>query len=193
MSCARINANLLATCASLKRAGGIQPKVWIGNLADLDAYTQDGTTKDITAITLVSGAYLWTYTGKRDKHSGNIELQTGENVNTFKQILNLVLYTSTSLDEEKVEALCNAEDLFVIAQENDGQCSIWGLDLSAGTTASPAGGLNCEAATKGTGALVNERTPWSVTLSGQIRNADRRFINTGTLAATLTYLATLES
>lgn len=186
MACSKVNANLDVTCAALKRAGGINQRFWIANLEDIASYTVDATSKAITAITMAGVTVIYSYTGKKDKHSGSIELQTGEAVNSFKQMLNVVLYTSTSAEDVKIETLCNSDDLVVICEENDGQFTVWGLDVNAGNTSYPVGGLAVESATKGTGTTVNERAPWNITMSGNFRNCERIFVSTdyaGSIAA----------
>lgn len=176
MGCANLSAALPITCAAELRPGGIKKKVWLANLSDISAYTIASNV--ISAITMSGATTFYAYEGKTDKHSTGAELVVGEAVNSFKQIVNLVLFTSTSAEDAIVEALCNAVDLVVIAETNDQQFEVYGLDVVAGAAGSPAGGLKCESATKGSGVTVNERQPWTLTLSGNLRNVERKFFTT---------------
>lgn len=190
MGCANLSAALPITCAAEIRPGGIKKKVWIGNLSDIASYTIASNV--VSAITMSGATLFYAYEGKTDRHSTACELIVGEAVNSFKQIVNLVLFTSTSAQDAIVEALVNATDLVVIAETNDQQFEIYGLDVTAGAAGSPAGGLRCESATKGSGATVNERQPWTIALSGNLRNVERKFFTTD-YATTLAAVVALES
>lgn len=189
MSCGSLTAGLTITCAALERVGGIKKKVWIGNLDDIASYTI--STNVITAITMTASKYFYAFVGNKDKNSTAVELQVGETVNAFKQIVNLVLYTSTSAEEVTIENLCRAKNLVVIVEANDGQFEVYGLDVNAGSASYPYGGLSVETATKNSGVLINERQHWTVSLSGITRNSDRKFFNTD-YATTITAIEALE-
>jgi len=87
--------------------------------------------------------------------------------------------------------LCDANDLVVIVEANDGQFEIFGLDVYAGSNSYPTGGLRCESATKGSGATINERAPWAIVLSGTLRNVERKVFSTD-YATTIALIEALE-
>jgi hypothetical protein len=189
MSCSKLNAALPITCAALERVGGNNKRVWIGNLADIASYTIASDV--ITAITMTGSTYFYPYVGDKDRNVTTVELQVGETVNSFKQMVELALFTSTSPEDVIVENLCDANDIVVIVEANDGQFEVYGIDVYAGSNSYPAGGLRCESATKTSGATVNERQPWSVALSGTLRNAERKFLDTD-YATTIAAIEALE-
>ena len=182
--CVTLLDSLDPTCSALKKLGGVNKRVYIGQLSQLSSYSQDPTTKDITTITMGacgSTAYmLKKFVGKKFKHNGTYEVVVGENVNTVNQSAILVLYHFTSRDKEKIEQLINAEDLFLIMENNAGQVEVWGIEL----------GLNTSAGSGGTGALLNDPTAFTITLSGEQSTLSRIFNvgPTSTLAQNLAYL-----
>lgn len=190
MSCSKLAAALPVTCAALERVGGIKKKVWIGNLADISSYTIASNV--VSAITMSGSTLFYAWVGDKDKHSTSCELQVGETVNSWKQMVNLKIFTSTSAEDAIVESLVEARDLVVIVETNDQQFEIYGLDVVAGSAGSPEGGLRCESATKSSGATVNERQPYDIVLSGNMQNVERKFFDTD-YATTLAAVVALES
>ena len=180
MSCIDLLNGLDPTCEALTKVGGVNKRVWIGQKSALTSFTTNGTTFYVETFTFSVGNGFKKFIGKRDKHFGNVELVDGENVNTFNHIVNLVLYHLTPADKIAIEGLCNAEDLFVLLENNAGQIEVFGIDL----------GLNATAGTGGTGTLLNDSTAFTVTLSGENLKMPRVFKNTGTstLADNITYL-----
>lgn len=185
--CVTLLDSLDPSCSALKKVGGVNKRVWIGQLSQLSSYSHDAATKDITALTLGScGSTSYTlkeFLGKKYKHNGTYELAVGENVNTVTQSAILVLYHFTSRDKEKIEQLFNAEDLFVLFENNAGQIEVWGINF----------GLNASAASGGTGALLNDPTAITVTLSGEQQTLSRIFniSPTATLAQNIAYLTSI--
>ena len=149
MSCAKLNNGLTVTCDALERVGGINGRVWIGNIADIASYTI--ASNDITAISLNMGAAIYKFEGKKDKNSVSVEVQVGESTISFKQMLNLILYSDTSAMNLVIESLCKANDVFAIVEANDGQFEVWGIDVNAGSSSYPVGGLNCESGSASSG------------------------------------------
>ena len=182
--CVSLLDSLDPSCSALKKVGGVNRRVYIGQLSQLSSYGQDTTTKDITAITLGScgstSYKLKKFSGKKYKNNGTYELTVGENVNVVMQSAILVLYHFTSRDKEKIEQLFNAEDLFVIFENNAGQVEVWGIEF----------GLNASAGSGGTGVLLNDPTAFTITLSGEQSTLSRIFNvgPTSTLAQNLAYL-----
>lgn len=182
--CVSLLDSLDPSCSALKKPAGVNKRVYIGQLTQLSSYAQDPTTKDITGITMGScgstSYKLKKFSGKKYKNSGTYELAVGENVNTVNQSAILALYHFTSRDKEKIEQLFNAEDLFVIFENNAGQVEVWGIEL----------GLNASAGSGGTGVMLNDPTAFTITLSGEQTTLSRIFNvgPTATLAQNLAYL-----
>lgn len=176
MACSELNQKLDPSCLAKRKPGGINKRIWHVQLADVDSYVQDGTSKDISDITLKASKKLSKLIGRKAKHSGAYELQVGENVNSVKQILNLVLYHETTLDREKIMNIANAEDQVFFVQNNAGQIEVFGLDYQSGTVDEPEGGLNSESGSGGTGTIQNDDTSFKLSMSGDVRNLPPLFL-----------------
>lgn len=188
LTCAGLIQGQVADCAALDKVGGVKPRVWVGQLSQLDEvtpYTEDGDGY-IDAINFASAspAYgLHKFVSKKEKHNGNTELVVGENVNTFNQQANLVLYHSTPEHREAIEQLINAEDVFVIFQTQAGQLEVYGITQ----------GLNASAGNGGTGVVLNDSTAFSLTLAGEQLGLPKLFLTGGSLAASITYLDSISA
>lgn len=174
-TCASLNVDFAPTCAALKRAGGVGSFVYVANLGDIDAYTVDATTKDIETITMVATKTLYKVEGKKMKNSTSVELQKGENFNTWLQKLNIAFFGNTSLLNQHMETYAQAEDLVFFVPDPGGYITIWGLDVNSGGVGDPWGGLNAETAVEESGTEINGRTPLLMTFSGELRNKERYF------------------
>lgn len=192
MACSEMNLKLDPSCLAKRKPGGLNRRVWCVQLEDIDAYTQDGTTKDIKTLVLKASKQLTKLVGRKGKHSGAYELQVGENVNSVKQILNLVLYHETTVDREAIMSVANAEDTVFFVQNEIGQIEVFGLDYLSGAVGDPEGGLNAESGAGGTGTLKNDDTSFKLTVAGDIRHLPPIFnISSGTLTLNIAYLDNL--
>lgn len=195
MACSNLTLGLDPSCEALKKLGGVAKRVWISQLSQLDGYTVNATTLDIESLSLATsspeGYKLKKFIGKKLKHSATSPVEVGENINVFNQTVNLVLYYKTSLELSAIEGLVNAEDVFVLIENMDGDIEVYGIDTAGtGNSSDPLGGLNCSAGDGGTGVALNDSTAYTVTLSGQHRTIKRLFniSTTATLAQNIAYL-----
>lgn len=171
-------------CAALKKVAGVNQRVWITQKSQTTGYTADSLTKDIKALAMDTDSGVTStmkkFIGKKFKNNASFPLVPGDNVNTFNHTVALVLFYSTSLELETLQALANANDVIVIVEGNDGKIMVYGIDL----------GLNASAGEGGTGTLLQDNTGYTMTLSGEQINTPRYFnVTTGaTLAANIIYL-----
>ena len=113
-------------------------------------------------------------------------MTAGENVNTFNHTAMMELFYSTPTELLSIQKLCNADDLVVFMQMNDGKIIVLGLEI----------GLNASAAEGGTGTVLNDSTAYKVTLSGEQTIMPQYFNINGTvatLAQNIAYLDALSS
>jgi hypothetical protein len=184
INCIDLIRGVNPSCDAQNKVGGINKRVWIGQLNMLNAsasYTEDvnGYVNSLNLLSVASIPYtLKKFIGKKSKNSTTNEVVVGENTNTVNQSTILALYYSTPTEREAIEALINADDVFVAVQGQYGGIEIYGLDF----------GLNCTAGTGGLGALLNDNTAFVVTLSGEQLGLPKQFLVGGTLANTITYL-----
>lgn len=176
-SCIDLTAGLDPSCAALNKVGGVNKRVWIGQLSQLNSYATD-INGYVSGITLATYETLFKFIGKTYKNSGAYEGTIGENVNTFNQSVTLELYHSTPADREAIESLYNADDVFVFVETNAGQIELFGIEQ----------GLNASALSGGTGTALQDKTSTTLTLSGEQTSMPKIFLNGGTLAASISYL-----
>lgn len=185
-TCVEILQGIDPNCDALNKVGGIDKRVWVGQLSQLSGYTTDGSgyINTVTLATISSiQQTLKKFTGKKFKHAATVEGVVGENVNTINQSLALSLYYSTPAERQAIEQLFNADDVFVFVEGNYGGVEAYGIDL----------GLNGSALTGGLGTLLNDNTAIIVTLSGEQRTLPKQVLVGGTLTATIAYLDGISS
>jgi hypothetical protein len=181
-SCVDLIQGLNPSCEALNKAGGVNKRVWIGQLSQLTPATPytDDVDGYITALSLITTSpvqKLHKFIGKTYKNNGSYELQVGENVNTFNHSATLLLYHFTPEDRKAIEQLANADDLFVIFETEAGQVEVFGIEK----------GLNASAGSGGTGTNLNDTTAYTITVSGQQLNMPK-LMKVTDLAGTITYL-----
>lgn len=191
-SCSSLVAGIVPSCDALKKPGGVNKRVWIGQHSILDAYTVDGDL-NVDTLTLCSASpanTLKVFEGKKFKNSATTEVTVGENYNTINQSVSLVLYHSTSLHKKYIEDLIGADDLFCLVETNAGAIEVYGIDVATDGSESPTGGLSCTAGTGSTGVQLQDSSAFTITLSGQHRVLSRLFVAAGatTLQDSIDYL-----
>ena len=183
-NCNDLVKGLDPTCDALNKVGGVNKRVWIGQLSQITGYSKDGGTDDISGISMaVNGSIPFTlkkFISKRDKIAVTFPLSVGENINTFNHTLAIPLYYSTTQELNAIKNLCNADDLFVVFQDNNDELMVAGIEL----------GLNASAGEGGTGILLNDATSYMVTLSGEQKSTPKYFniSSVATLAQNIAYL-----
>lgn len=184
-SCVDLLKGINPSCDALKKAGGVNKRIWICQKNQITAYTKDadGNLDSITLDTTNSiTSKLKKFIGQTYKNSATYELQVGENVNTFNHSLAMVIYHSTHAERDTIEQLVNAEDLVAFIETNAGQIEVLGFEL----------GIKASAGTGGTGVNLNDATSYTLTLSGQQRKLPQLMLVTD-LAGTITYLDNLSA
>lgn len=187
-TCNDLIAGLNPGCEALNKVGGVNKRVWVGLKANITTTTDNaGYVNSVSMATVGSlPSYLYKFIGKRDKNSATWALTAGENVNTFNHTAIMELFYSTPTELLSIQKLCNADDLVVFMQMNDGKIIVLGLEI----------GLNASAAEGGTGTVLNDSTAYKVTLSGEQTIMPQYFSINGTvatLAQNIAYLDALSS
>jgi hypothetical protein len=197
-NCNNLVRSLDPTCDALNKIAGVNKRIFIGQLSQLDSYSVDINTLDITAIAMnLNGSIAYTlqkFIGKKLKNSASSELEVGDNISVFNQKVTLVLYHFTSKDKQAIENLVASEDLFAFVETNANQIEVYGIDTVGSLSSSdPIGGLNASEGSGGTGTALNDDTAFTLTLSGQHRVISRIFQRPSgaTHAANLAYLEAL--
>ena len=149
-------------CAT-KRIGGVNKRMFVGSLSDLAGFTLDPTTKEITGITMKSTKRLFAITGKKLKNSHSTDLAVSENATLYNQSVTFLPYFDTQEEKEAIEVLVQAEDLFIVVENNYGRFEAFGL---VGVEGLQAQGLAASAATYAVEAAMDGASNMTITFSG---------------------------
>lgn len=186
-TCSFLTVGLDPSCEALKKLGGVNKRIYIGQIDDIDTITF-GVDGEITAFTLTTGKSLKAFVGKKEKHQGTYELTAGETINLFNQSVILGLYFESDEERKAINELVNVEDMFAFVETNSGVIETYGIANST-TLGYDNFGLKATAGTgNGTGVLINDDTIYRVTLSGNVPNLPMLFKPATALATNLTEL-----
>lgn len=166
--CSNSLAALDPSCAALKQKGGFDKRFYVGNIADLDSVTY-GTDQEVTAFTFAATKGFKKVIGKRLKNGAETTLEVGENVSMRTQNFNAVLYAQSAAERASVEALADAEDIFVVAESNAGTLEIFGINKGTNSQFDNYG-LKASAGSWNQGVLLNDPNQFAMTFSGELEN-----------------------
>lgn len=180
-NCSFLTLGLDPSCEALKKLGGLNKRVYVGQISDIDSVTF-GVDGEITGLTLLLGATLKKFIGKKEKHQGTYELTAGDTINLFNQAVILALYFEFDVERKAVNELVNVEDMFVLVETNAGHIEAYGIANST-SLGFDNFGLKATAGTgNGTGVLINDDTVYRVTMSGNVPNLPMLYKPADTLA-----------
>lgn len=190
-ACDALTTNLSPSCDAIKKPGGLDKRIWIGLVEDLDSVTF-GTGNQITAFTFAASTGFITATGKMEKNNSSIAINAGENYNLRTQSFNFVSYYLTAEDLDDIDQLIDQEQLFVCAETNAGTIEVYGINKS---DAFNNFGLQCTAIEGGSGTAKLDASQFALTFSGDFENLQLVFEDTAAqtpgLAADIAYLDAL--
>jgi hypothetical protein len=170
MGCASLSLGVQATCAGVKKVGGINKRIWLGLLEDLASVTY-GTGNIVTGFTFKTDKGLVVYDGRKEKNSSGVELEVGENLNFRNQSLIMLVYTETAAQLTTLDQLLDTEQLFAVVEPNSGPLEVYGLNL----TDYAGYGLKATAYTRNSGVVLNDSSAHTVTLSGAHTNLELHY------------------
>jgi len=181
--CIDILRSIGATCSSLNQIGGVDKRVWVTQLNQIESYTFDSNGYVNSLVTKENGTSNYRYElaqiiGKKNTHSGNYEGVVGENVSFVKQNAVLKIYTDSPSDRDKVVDLFDAQELVVFFENSNGKIEVYGLDK----------GLEGSALVGGTGTEMQDDTAVTITLTGDQNKLPYFFLYGGSLATSIEYL-----
>lgn len=153
----KITAGLDPECEALDKIGGVNKTIYFGNLDDLTFAVNGAGYISSVSLTASPAAYLYKFIGKTKKHNSTVELQVGENTNTWKQAIIAKLYYYFPDERAAIDALVKADDLVAFIQTESGLFEVYGWSK----------GVRAEAATGANGILIQDDTSLTVTISGE--------------------------
>lgn len=188
-SCSDLTVSLNPNCDALTKSGGLDKRVWIGLLKDIDSITFTADVNQVTALTFEATKGFVTAIGKRYKNNSAMALEVGENKNVRNQSINLVLYYNTPAELGAIETLLDVEGICVFVETNNGEIEAWGVNKGDNYDNF---GLKASALEGGSGTALLDPNQFILTLSGAHENLQMYFNDTAAdpqgLAADIAYL-----
>ena len=181
--CIDILRSIGATCISLNQIGGVDKRVWVTQLNQIESYTFDSNGYVNSLVTKEINTTNYRYElaqiiGKKNTHSGNYEGVVGENVSFVKHNAVLKIYTDSPSDRDKVIDLFDAQEIVILFENSNGKIELYGLEK----------GLDGSALVGGTGTEMQDDTAVTITLTGDQNKLPYFFLYGGSLATSIEYL-----
>jgi phosphoribosyl-AMP cyclohydrolase len=181
LDCVDILRSITKSCGD--NVGGVNKRVWITQLQQIESYTYDSlgyvnsiTTKEVGTTNY--GYELKKVISKKGSHSGNVEAIENVNVDVFKHTAILKAYATTPEQRDSLVSLYGASKVVVFFETDNGEIEIYGLE----------NGLYATALTGNTGEQMQDDTAFTFTLSGLQTSLPKYFLYGGSLATSIAYL-----
>jgi hypothetical protein len=158
--CTTLTKGIQASCAATKKVGGIDKRVYLGNVNDLDGVTV--VANEVTVLTFAATKGLTQWIGRKDKNNSGSELEVGENLNIRNHSVNLIIYYETALQLGYLDDLIDNEGIFAIVETNAGVLEIFGLNKTSWDNF----GMKVTANVGSSGTVMQDSTAFACTLSG---------------------------
>jgi hypothetical protein len=181
MSC-KVEHGIGNSCEDVLRVGGVGRSFWVGYLSDLDTPFSTSQAADITSIDFGAYGGLYRFDGRKFSHqySSPMAVAAGGN-KSFTPTFIAKLLSKTTADDLTLKQLALADDIFIIADDNNGGFVI----LGAGN------GLSVSGYDMSTGQTGDSDTSTSVTLTGSELSQPLRLSVPGA-GGTLAYIESFE-
>jgi len=179
----RVVNGITNVCGDLLQASGVDKDFWVGYCSDLSVKFSLTQTGVISNIQFYPYNGLVKFQGQKFAHKFDSELAVapGGGISyTHKGMIKLMSLNTT--DDVEIQRLTQAQDMFVIIQDNNEAFKIF----------APAKGFNAVAGPLNTtGQNVGEDTATTINLIGSEKVLPLRFAYGSTTQATIDYLDTL--
>lgn len=164
MATCGINNGITATCADLRRIGGLNKRVWI---YDVDGVTYSESGGYVTGITFPTYGGLYKFESVKKSHQAGwtASVQSGAN-KFFQHDVVLKLFATTPTDDEVIEDLLVAS-VGIIIETNNKEFIIYGKD----------NGMDMTAGTQNSGTESASDTTDILTFMGEEKYKPKRFQN----------------
>lgn len=171
MACNELTRGINPNCEATRKAGGLNKRLYIGLLSDLDAITF-GTGNLVTGFTFAATKGFIKVIGKREKHNSTMALEVGDNFSLRNHGINAVIYYNTPLELEALDALIDVEGAFVVAETNSGELEVWGVNKGSNFANF---GLKASAVEGGSGTAITDSNIYTLSLAGNHENLQLYF------------------
>lgn len=171
MACNELTRSINPNCEATRKAGGLNKRLYIGLLSDLEAITF-GTGNLVTGFTFAATKGFIKVIGKREKHNSTMALEVGDNFSLRNHGINAVIYYNTPLELEALDALIDVEGAFVVAETNSGELEVWGVNKGSNFANF---GLKASAVEGGSGTAITDSNIYTLSLAGNHENLQLYF------------------
>lgn len=155
--------NLDPSCDALRKRGGADKSFFLLAISQIAGFTQDATTKELTAITLKTGEKALKFTGKKLKNSSKVGMEQTENGPSYIHGGSFLAYFDSQAEKESIEKVALADDLVLLIPLNSGHFEAHGLVASFGL----ADGLTMTIAEGGSGVNYEDVTALTLNFDGR--------------------------
>ena len=181
VDCVDILRSITKSCGD--NVGGVNKRVWITQLQQINSYTYDSLGYVNSLVTKENGNTNYPYElkkviSKKGSHSGNVEAIENVNIDVFKHTAILKAYATTPEQRDSLVSLYGASKVVVFFETDNGEIEIYGLE----------NGLYATALTGNTGEQMQDDTAFTFTLSGLQTSLPKYFLYGGSLATSIAYL-----
>ena len=167
-------------CGDLLQASGVDKDFWVGYVSDLSVRFSTTQTGAISSIQFVPYNGLIKFQGQKFAHKFDAELAVtpgGSISYTHKGMVKLM--SLSTADDVEIQRLTQAQDMFIIVQDNNDAFFIYAPTKGFQAVAGPV---------KTTGEKAGEDVSSTVSFIGGEKVLPLRFTLGGTVAADVTYL-----
>lgn len=166
--CIKITGNLAPTCEAIKKRGGIDRKVYIGFIDEIETLTF-GTGNEITALEMKAGKKLFHYIGYKGKNSAGLDGNFSDILNLRNHVVNMVLFAKSAAELNSIDELVDSQDMFVVVETNNKTFEVYGISKDGEIDNY---GLNPTAFSRPQAAGMTDDNAYTITLSGEVPNIE---------------------
>lgn len=185
MSSCLITSGIIASCDDLRRVGGVNKRLWIFNMNQLDkasgteGYTY--TSDYVSAINWTTYGGLYRFETQQKSHSGGFEAQVQAGGNKFfKHNVIAKFINTTPTDDQVLEDLL-VSDVGIILETNNSEFMLFG----------GKNGMDITAMVQNSGTESASDTATMATFEGEEKDAPKRILATD-YATTIALLESYE-
>lgn len=160
-----------ASCLATHKVGGLDRRIWLGGLDDVDTVTFDTDANSIATLTFKAGKGLVKYIGRAERNSAGSDVEPGDNVTIRRQSLNMAVYYETAADLFNIDSLIDQERVFAIVETLPGSLEVFGINK----TNFNSFGLKVTANPGTSGVVINDSTAFAMVLSGGFTNLQLQY------------------
>lgn len=181
MACNELTRGINPNCDALRKAGGLNKRVYIGLLSDLTSVTF-AETGQITGFTFAANKGFVKFIGKKEKHNTAMTLEVGESFTLRNHAVNLVAYYSTAEELTALDSLIDVEGLFMVAETNNGELEVWGVNNAPNWANF---GLTAASLQGGSGTAILDPNIYTLGFTGNHENLQKYFVSNPVTPSTL--------